>query len=140
MTNLNVEIDSSDIGELIGDAVDLPLSELRTDMEEYVDAAVELHVDSHHDDDKPVGFPEDVAERLDDLTARLENIESTVTSLYLFKKIMAKESTHAMAMFHKLRSLMGEFVQFHPPVDDSQSTTIVCSNSYYGEDVSNDDR
>jgi len=139
MTNLNVEIDSSDIGELIGDAVDLPLSELRTDMEEYVDAAVELHVDSHHEDTEDK-LPEDVAKRLDDLTARLENIESTVTSLYLFKKIMAKESTHAMAMFHKLRSLMGEFVQFHPPVDDSQSTTIVCSNSYYGEDVSNDDR
>ena len=118
--NLNVEVSDSCIDDAIATLMESPLSELRTDMEEYVDAAVELHVDSHHEDTQDK-LPEDVAERLDDLTARLEYIESTVTSLYLFKKIMAKESTHAMAMFRKLRSLMDEFVQFHPPVDQEVS-------------------
>ena len=75
---------------------------------------------------------------IDDLTMRLENLEETVKSLYMFKQRAASE----LLLVCKLRSVFREFMD-HDPADDSrpttQTTTIVCSNSYYGEENSNDE-
>lgn len=111
--NLNVTVCETEIEDAIATLVESPLSDIKYEMEEYVDACIDRHVDENHAEIQDT-ISKDVVGRLDDLTMRLENIEATVKHLYTFKLIAAKD----LSRFRKLRNVLADFVHFSAPTDE----------------------
>lgn len=121
--NLNVEVNDSCIEDAIETLMERPLSDVKSESEEYTDACIEElkselteYVDDHVTDSDSSRV-DDVTERLDDLTMRLENIEVTVKSLHTFKMIAAKD----LSRFRKLRNVLAAFIEFSVPTDSEDS-------------------
>lgn len=118
--NLNVEVNDSCIDDAIETLMEGPLSDVKSESEEYTDACIEElknELTEYVDDSVTHGD----SSRIDDLTMRLENIEVTVKHLHAFKMIAAKD----LSRFRKLRNVLADFIHFSVPTDS---------------EVSNDDR
>lgn len=114
--NLNVEVNDSCIDNAIETLMEGPLSDVKSESEEYTDACIEElknELTEYVDDsvtDRDSTRLDDMTERLDDMTECLENLEATVKSLYMFKKRAALE----LLLVCKLRSVFREFMDHAP--------------------------